>query len=118
MDRLITIFVRNRLGGSINGAGIRFSVDGSLLGSVNSAEGRGTVQITGERQSITVDATAGGETQTAMLAPNQDTYTFKFGRYPVPKEDRLPLLIGLLLITAAVALAFGFPHTNVPQAQL
>jgi len=118
MDRLITIFVRNRMGGPINGADIRFSVGETFLGSVNSAEGRGALQVPGKRQAITVEAAAGGETQTAKLGPSQDTYTFKFGNHPVPQEDRIPLLVGLLLLGAATTLAFVFQETNALQTQI
>ncbi len=72
---------------------------------------------------IEVIATYSGQTQTAKLGVNQDSYTFTFDvdvdpDLKAPWERHLALVVGLVIFAVAIALAFIFSSPSKLQSRI
>jgi hypothetical protein len=147
MDRLINIYVRDKHGNLLPDCTIDVEVDGDHFGTFEAAEGHASVGMGGRRVNVRLTATYDGSSQSALLGPDTDQFTFEFavtGRYSTMYRDialgalasviivgaivalfylgllagAMPLVTGMLLLIAAVALAFIFPEQNNLQQHL
>jgi hypothetical protein len=147
MDRLINIYVRDKLGNPLPDCTIDVDVDDDHFGTFDAAEGHASVGMGGSRVNVRLTASYQGASQSALLGPDTDQFTFEFavtGRYSTMYRDIalgavasviivaaivalfylgllagvMPLVTGMFLLVAAVALAFLVPNQNNLQQHL
>lgn len=147
MDRLIRISVRDKHGNPLPDSAVKVFVDGAHYGDIPQTEGSGTILIDKPGR-VEVEASYPGFAKKSVaLADDANNYTFEFkttgGYSPMTKDigaavvglvivvglilgafylgflaGLLPLAMGVILLIAALVLAFVFSQPTVLQAQL
>ena len=121
--RTVDIFVRDKTGHPIPGAKIEFSKDGTFVGEVPNAEGRGRIELTKRDLIVGVRVTYNQEIQEQNLAKDQDAFTFVFNVDTEPTmahavERHLALIVGIVLFAVAITLAFVFGTPTPLQSRI
>ena len=78
-DRHLTVYAQDEKRKPLTGAVFAFSVAGADYGTLESSAGRASITLPGtETRPVTVTASFEGQSTTAKLPPDQQTYTFTF----------------------------------------
>jgi hypothetical protein len=123
IERIIDVFVRDRIGRPIPGATIKFKLNDANAGEIQNAEGRGRIELMKRDVIIEVSAIYKRETQTVKLSTKQDSYTFTFNVDIEPgwgkfMERHLALWVGLVIFAVAIGLAFAFSSPTPLQTRI
>lgn len=122
--RTIIVYVRDRTGRLLAGAKVGFWLNKVYAGEVPSGEGHASITVENLQDEVEVNAVYGGVEQKVPLSQSQDSWTFQFDVDPFPHtliaimKQKIPLLVGLLLLFTALALGFAYPEPQVIQVRL
>lgn len=123
-SRTIIVYVRDRTGRLLAGARVGFWLNKDYAGEVPSGEGHASITVDNPQDEVEVNAVYGGVEQKVPLSQSQDSWTFHFDVDPFPHsfiaimKQKIPLLVGLLLMFTALALGFAYPEPNILQVRL